>query len=210
MAHERIDQGAPHEAARWASVPVINCGDGWGEHPTQVMIDLYTIWKEFGKLEGVHIVCTGDMRMRTMRSLAFAATLFPMKITWVTRPEMAPAESFCREIRAAGAEFVQADSIESVIGTADVVYMEALRQPDHGASSSTRAAGADATPPEYRLTLDLLREKAKPDLIVLHSLPHLDELSEEIDDTPYARYWVEGFNGVVVRMGLLALIMGAR
>jgi len=73
-----FQQGAPHEAAKWASVPVINCGDGWGEHPTQVLTDLYTTWKHFGTLDGLRVLCVGDMRMRTMHSILYAMSQFDM------------------------------------------------------------------------------------------------------------------------------------
>ena len=72
IAMRHFQQGAPAEAAKWASVPIINCGDGWGEHPTQVLTDLYTIYKELGTLDGINIMCIGDMRMRTMHSIGYA------------------------------------------------------------------------------------------------------------------------------------------
>ena len=67
-----FEQGAPHEAAKWSSVPIINAGDGWGEHPTQVLTDLYTVYKEKGTLDGLNFMCVGDMRMRTMHSIGYA------------------------------------------------------------------------------------------------------------------------------------------
>jgi len=76
IAMRHFQQGAPAEAADWASVPVINCGDGWGEHPTQVLTDMYTIYKDLGRLDGLHFVLVGDMRMRTMHSLSYAMTQF--------------------------------------------------------------------------------------------------------------------------------------
>ena len=91
-------QGAPHEAARWASVPVINCGDGWGEHPTQVLTDLYTIWKDKGTLDGLRVLCVGDMRMRTMHSILYAMSQFDMEAMVVSPPELSLLAEFKAEL----------------------------------------------------------------------------------------------------------------
>ena len=91
-------QGAPHEAARWASVPVINCGDGWGEHPTQVLTDLYTIWKDKGTLDGLQVLCVGDMRMRTMHSILYAMSQFDMEAMVVSPPELSLLDEFKAEL----------------------------------------------------------------------------------------------------------------
>jgi aspartate carbamoyltransferase catalytic subunit len=83
-----FQQGAPQEAARWSSVPIINGGDGWGEHPTQILTDLYTVLREKGRIDGLKWVAVGDMRMRTMHSLSYALTQFDCPITYVAPPEM--------------------------------------------------------------------------------------------------------------------------
>src|SRR3989304_3435800 len=84
-----FQQGAPHEAAKWASVPVINAGDGWGEHPTQVLTDLYTIQQEKGRLDGLHIVLVGDMRMRTMHSISYAMSQFDIQASYIAPQDTA-------------------------------------------------------------------------------------------------------------------------
>ena len=89
-----FQQGAPAEAARWSSVPVINAGDGWGEHPTQVLTDLYTIWKEKGRLDGLNFLLIGDMRMRTMHSISYAMSQFNIQATYIAPPEMALTPEF--------------------------------------------------------------------------------------------------------------------
>ncbi|MFO7683819.1 MAG: hypothetical protein R6X34_27630 [Chloroflexota bacterium] len=81
-----FQQGAPHEAAKWASVPIINGGDGWGEHPTQILTDFYTVMREKGRMDGLKWLAVGDMRMRTMHSLAYGLTQFDCPITFVSRP----------------------------------------------------------------------------------------------------------------------------
>jgi aspartate carbamoyltransferase catalytic subunit len=203
-----FQQGAPHEAAKWASIPVINAGDGWGEHPTQVLTDMYTILKEKGRLDGLKFLLIGDMRMRTMHSISYAMAQFDIDAYYVSPPEMSLTDDFKEEIKALNLNFREIEHVEEAIGEADVIYMEPVVQPDYTKSRDERTGEVGMTPANYKVTKDLLRQ-AKQDAIVLHSLPRMDELPEEVDDTRHARYWIEAFNGVVVRMALLALILGA-
>ncbi|MFQ5595691.1 MAG: aspartate carbamoyltransferase [Anaerolineae bacterium] len=209
IAMRHFQQGAPHEAAKWASVPIINCGDGWGEHPTQVLIDMFTIWRELGTLDGLHILCVGDMRMRTMHSISYAMAKFDITASFVSPPEMSLTDDFKQEIEGLGLRYREVESVEDAIGDADVIYMEPVVQPDYTKSRDERTGDEGATPPQYRVTRQLLRDKAQSHAIVLHSLPRMDELPTDVDVTRHARYWVEAYNGVVVRMALLALILGA-
>jgi len=203
-----FQQGAPHEAAKWASVPVINAGDGWGEHPTQVLTDLYTIYNELGTLDGLNFLLIGDMRMRTMHSMSYAMTQFDVNAFYVSPPEMSLTEEFKKELVELNLNFKEVKHVEEAIAEADVIYMEPVVQPDYTKSRDERSGEVGRTPANYRVTKELLR-KARQDAIVLHSLPRMDELPPEVDDTRHQRYWVEAFNGVVVRMALLALILGA-
>lgn len=203
-----FQQGAPAEAARWASIPVINAGDGWGEHPTQVLTDLYTIYKEKGRLDGLHFILVGDMRMRTMHSMSYAMSQFDIEATYISPHEMALTKEFKTELDELSLNYREVKHIEEAIGDADVIYMEPIVQPDYTKSRDEREGDVGRTPANYQVTKDLMR-KAKSDSIVLHSLPRMDELLEEVDDTRHARYWPEAYNGVVMRMALLALVLGA-
>jgi len=203
-----FQQGAPHEAARWASVPIINAGDGWGEHPTQVLTDLYTIMGEEGRLDGLKFLLIGDMRMRTMHSISYAMCRFDVDAFYVSPPEMSLTEEFKKELQSLNLNFKEIEHVEQAIAEADVIYMEPVVQPDYTKSRDERTGAVGMTPDNYKVTKDLLR-KAKQDAIVLHSLPRMDELPEEVDDTRHQRYWIEAFNGVVMRMALLALVLGA-
>ena len=209
IAMRHFQQGAPHEAAEWASVPIINCGDGWGEHPTQVLTDLYTIWLEKGRLDGLKILCVGDMRMRTMHSILYALSQFDSEAFVVSPSEMALLDDFKKELDERGVRYREAASVQEVLSQADVIYMEPVVQADYTKSRDEREADVGMTPAEYKITRDVLMEKGKSDAIVLHSLPRMDELATDVDSTRYARYWFEAFNGVVVRMALLALVLGA-
>jgi aspartate carbamoyltransferase catalytic subunit len=210
IAMRHFQQGAPEEAARWASVPIINCGDGWGEHPTQVLTDLYTTWKELGRLDGLKFLLVGDMRMRTMHSILYAFSQFDVEAYVVAPPDMSLLDEFKAELDARSVRYQEAESVEKVVSECDVIYMEPVVQADYTKGRDERGAAAlPTTPAEYRVTRELLRDRAKGDAIVLHSLPRMDELPVEVDATRHARYWVEAFNGVVMRMALLSLVLGA-
>jgi aspartate carbamoyltransferase catalytic subunit len=202
-------QGAPAEAAKWASVPVINAGDGWGEHPTQVLTDLYTILNEMGTIDGLNFLCIGDMRMRTMHSLSYALTQFDTKVFYVSPPEMSLTDDFKKELDAKNLQYEEAKHVADVIDQADVIYMEPVVQPDYTKARQEASKDKGLTPANYKITRKLLAEKGKSDSIILHSLPRMDELPSDVDGTRHARYWEEAFNGVVMRMALLALILGA-
>ncbi|MEX1207015.1 MAG: aspartate carbamoyltransferase [Acidimicrobiia bacterium] len=203
-----FDQGAPAEAARWASVPVINAGDGWGEHPTQVLTDLYTVEQEKGGIDGLTFLCVGDMRMRTMHSIGYALSQFDAEAVFIAPPEMSLTTEFKAELTERGLNFREADHVADAIAEADVIYMEPVVQADYTKSREEQSGDKGRTPANYRITREVLT-KAKSDAIILHSLPRMDELPEDVDGTRHARYWEEAFNGVVMRMALLALVLGA-
>ncbi len=209
IAMRHFEQGAPAEAAHWASVPVINCGDGWGEHPTQVLTDLYTIRTEIGTLDGLTYLLVGDMRMRTMHSILYALSQFDAKAYVVGPPDMSLLPEFKEELDELNVVYEEAASTADVIADCDVIYMEPVVQADYTQSRVERGEGVGATPEAYRVTRELLRAKAKSSSIILHSLPRMDELPPDVDQTRHARYWQEAFNGVVLRMALLSLVLGA-
>jgi aspartate carbamoyltransferase catalytic subunit len=203
-----FQQGAPHEAAKWASVPIINGGDGWGEHPTQILTDLYTVWKEKGTIDGLKWLAVGDMRMRTMHSLAYGLTQFDCPITFVAPPDMSLTKEFKDELKQYSLNFKEAEHVEQAIAEADVILVEPVVQPDYTKSRDERSGDVNLTPANYKITRELLSTKAKSDAILLHSLPRMDEIPPDVDITRWSRYWQEAFNGVVMRMALLALVMG--
>ncbi len=208
LVMRHFEQGAPHEAARWASIPVINAGDGWGEHPTQVLTDLYTVQSEMGSVDGKTFVCIGDHRMRTMHSIGYALSQFDAEMVILAPEEMSPTKEFLAELDEKGTAWRIVDHIDEVIAEADVIYMEPVVQPDYTQSRQEKQEEYGLTPANYQVTREVMR-KAKTDSIVLHSLPRMDELLPEVDNTRHARYWQEAYNGVVMRMALLALVLGA-
>jgi aspartate carbamoyltransferase catalytic subunit len=209
IAMRHFQEGAPAEAAKWASVPIINCGDGWGQHPTQVLTDLYTILLERGTLDGLTYLLMGDMRMRTMHSILHALSQFDAEAIVVSPPDMALKPEFKAELDAMGTAYREAADVREVIGEADIIYLEPVVQADYTQSRVERGAEVGRTPPELQVTGELMRKKAKRSSIVLHSLPRMDELLPDVDETRHQRYWVEASNGVSLRMALLALVLGA-
>ena len=204
-----FQKGAPHEAAKWTSVPIINGGDGWGEHPTQILTDLYTIMDEKGHLDGLKWVAVGDLRMRTMHSLGHALTQFDCPITFVAPEAMSLPDEYREDFNLGSLDFAECGDVREVIADADVILVEPVVQPDYTKSRDERDGDVALTPPQFQITRELLESKAKSDAILLHSLPRMDEIPPDVDQTKWARYWVEGFNGVVMRMALLALVLGA-
>lgn len=208
MVMRHFQQGAPHEAAKWASIPIINGGDGWGEHPTQVLTDLYTVLTEKGQLDGLRWLAVGDLRMRTMHSLAYALTQFDCPITFVAPPDLSLTDEFKAELDQYSLDYAEADHVADAIAEADVILVEPVVQPDYSKSRDEREGDVALTPENYRITRELLTSKAKSDAILLHSLPRMDEIPADVDITRWSRYWQEAFNGVVMRMALLALVLG--
>src|SRR5580700_718528 len=176
IAMRHFQQGAPEEAAKWASVPVINCGDGWGEHPTQVLTDIYTIWKDKRTLDGLTVLLVGDMRMRTMHSILYAMSQFDMEAYVVSPPEMSLLDTFKAELDTRNVVYQEVASVEECIADADVIYMEPVVQADYTKAREEAGDERGRTPAAYRVTREMLRDRAKRDAIILHSLPRMDEL----------------------------------
>jgi aspartate carbamoyltransferase catalytic subunit len=213
-----FQKGAPHEAAMWSSVPILNGGDGWGEHPTQILTDLYTVLQQKHRIDGLKWLAVGDMRMRTMHSLGYALTQFDCPVTFVSpcpdalfpgSPDMRMPEEYKVDFERYSLNFKEAENVEQAIADADVILVEPVIQPDYTKARQEAATDYSLTPANYKITRELLASKAKSDAMLLHSLPRMDEIPLDVDITRWSRYWQEAFNGVVMRMALLALVLGA-
>jgi aspartate carbamoyltransferase catalytic subunit len=122
---------------------------------------------------------------------------------------MSLTEEFKAELRQYSLNFREAEHVEQAIADADVILVESVVQPDYTKSRDERKGDVGLTPANYKITRELLATKAKSDAILLHSLPRMDEIPTDVDITRWSRYWQEAFNGVVMRMALLALVLGA-
>jgi aspartate carbamoyltransferase catalytic subunit len=197
--------GAAADYASASTIPVINGGDGSNEHPSQALLDLYTIKKEKGRIDGLNVLVVGKSTRATL-SLCFGLAKFnDININFMCPDNVRIAESNIKYIRDSGASFKEVSKIADVLKETDVIYIINVWPYD---KTGTGLKKGDA-PEEYILGLDKL-QGAKEDLIILHPLPRLDELPKEIDSTPYARYFEQATNGLYIRMALLALVLGKR
>jgi aspartate carbamoyltransferase catalytic subunit len=121
---------------------------------------------------------------------------------------MSLTKEFKDELKQYSLNFKEAEHVEQAIAEADVILVEPVVQPDYTKSRDERSGDVNMTPANYKITRELLSSKAKSDAILLHSLPRMDEIPADVDITRWSRYWQEAFNGVVMRMALLALVMG--
>lgn len=209
IAMRHPQTGAPAEAARSASIPVINCGDGSGEHPTQTLTDMFTILRTKGRLDGLRFALIGDMRLRTIHSLSYALCQFDIEAAFASPPDMVMTDKLRVHLRERGVRFREVETAEEAIVDADVIYVESTVHPAMDKGHDAATGQELATPEAYRITQSLLYEKGKSDALVLHSLPRRDEIALDVDPTRHCGYWVQASNGVLIRMALLALILGA-
>lgn len=174
---------------------VINGGDGTGEHPTQALVDLYTLWQRFGRLDGLRVLLTNDLRMRCAHSLLLGLRHFDCTVYGVCAPGKAP-----RQAQPEGAhDVVRCDDVRDVLPYTDAVY-----------SSPTITPQRPGQRPDHGVTLDraLLEAHAGERTVVLHPLPRGAELATDVDDTRFNGYWQQAANGVPLRMALLRLMLG--
>ncbi len=196
-------EGAAKLAAEFAKIPVINAGSGAEEHPTQALIDLYTIQKEKQKINGLKVALIGDLRYgRTVHSLAYALSLYDIELTLVSPESLRMRREVLRTIQKK-IQVKETTDLEKTLPQTDVLYVTRIQKerfPDQAEYAKVKGT--------YRVDLKTL-QKAKQDLIILHPLPRVDEIAPEVDTTPQARYFQQVWNGIVVRMALLALVLGA-
>ncbi|MEJ2753118.1 MAG: aspartate carbamoyltransferase, partial [Chloroflexota bacterium] len=140
--------------------------------------------------------------------LAHALTQFDCPITFVAPPDKALTDDFKESLQPYSLDFSEAGHVEDAIADADVILVEPVVQPDYTKSRDERTGDEGLTPSNYKITKELLTKKAKSDAILLHSLPRMDEIPADVDITRWSRYWQEAFYGVVMRMALLALVLG--
>ncbi|RLI88699.1 MAG: aspartate carbamoyltransferase [Archaeoglobales archaeon] len=190
-------EGAARFAAEHSEVPIINAGDGAGQHPTQTLLDLYTIRKE-SSLEGLKIALMGDLKYsRTVHSLIKALTLFDAEIYLVSPPSLALPSDFLEGIDGR----IYTAQLDEIIEEIDVLYVTRIQKerfPDE--EEYRKVAGS------YKVTADTLR-RARDSLIVMHPLPRVDEIDVSVDATKHAKYFQQTFYGVPVRMAILSEVM---
>ena len=195
-------EGAARLASEFATVPVINAGDGAGQHPSQTLLDLYTIRKSM-KLDGLEVGILGDLRYgRTAHSLAYALSLYGVTLHAIAPKGLEFPEGLLAELKDRGMEVKNHHEIGRILRSLDVLYITRIQKerfPDLGSYYDVASS--------YRITPETL-QGVKDHLILLHPLPRVDEIDPRVDSTPYARYFEQSRNGVPVRMALLSEVMG--
>ncbi len=198
-------EGAARLAAEFADAPVLNAGDGAGRHPTQCLLDLFTIYTEKKRISKNKVVLLGDLKYgRTVHSLAYALSLYGAELTFVSPESLKMPKEVVQECKELGVEPKHTSSLEKAVKDADVLYVTRIQKerfPD--AEEYNRVVGA------YRVDVDLLKY-AQDNLIIMHPLPRVNEIHPEVDKTPHAIYFKQAFNGVPVRMALLSLVLGVK
>jgi len=202
LRHPRI--GAAHEAAAVTERPVINAGDGAGEHPTQALLDLYTIKKELGRIQDITVAMVGDLKYgRTVHSLAKVLSLFKgIKLLLVSPEALQIPQELREHLKQRNVEFEEITDLLTALKQADVVYMTRIQKERfEDITQYERLKGV------YKITLSLLT-KSHRDLVIMHPLPRVDEIDPEVDTYPGAAYFRQVKNGVPIRMALLTLVCG--
>ena len=182
-------------------VPVINAGDGAGQHPTQTLLDLYTIKKEIGQIDNLKIALIGDLKYgRTVHSLSNALGLFKnIKIYLVSPPELRMPQEILLDLNKTNVEYVIADNIEEVIDDVNVLYVTRIQKERFvDIEDYLKIKGA------YIINKKMLKGK---DLIVMHPLPRIDEIDTDVDNTKYNKYFTQASNAVPVRMAILKTLI---
>lgn len=197
------EEGGAKRAARVSQVPIINAGDGAGEHPTQSLLDAYTIHQQHGRLDNLNVVMGGDLaKGRTVRSLAQLLAKFDgNKITFVSTPELQMSEDVLEVLRQHGVKYDETDEVVDALEGADVVYWTRLQKERHASDVAANDASFILDPD----TIIKLPQHAQ----ILHPLPRVDEISELLDSDPRAQYFRQAGNGLYLRMALLDNILAA-
>jgi aspartate carbamoyltransferase catalytic subunit len=197
--------GSARYASEVSPVPILNAGDGANQHPTQCLLDLYSINKTQGRLDDIHIAMVGDLKYgRTVHSLVQALSLFGATFHFVSPDSLKMPSSVKTWVKNAGLEYHQYTDLMDVIPTADILYMTRIqgeRFPDPLEYEKVKNA--------YILSNDML-EGSKETMKVMHPLPRVNEITEDVDDNPKAYYFQQARNGVFIRQALIAAILGLK
>ncbi|MCY0851654.1 MAG: aspartate carbamoyltransferase [Thermoplasma acidophilum] len=195
-------EGAARLASKFANRPVINAGDGSGQHPTQTILDLYTIKRETGSIDGKVITMVGDLRYgRTIHSLIIALSKFDVRINLVS-PQILKLPEYVYTKIGDRSRIREYDDLSSVIEDTDVMYVTRIQKERFSDQNEYQSVIGS-----YSVDRDLV-SKMKKDAIIMHPLPRVDEIKPEVDELPQARYFKQAYYGVPVRMALIYRILG--
>ena len=194
--------GSAQEAAAGATVPLINAGDGMGEHPTQALLDLYTIQRERGQIDGLRVGLAGDLKHgRTVHSLSRALAHWDVTLTLISPPALALPRSITDGLRQQGLTLHETGDLAAALPACDVLYVTRIQRERFGDPAEyERLRGS------YVVDRALI-ERTNPDVTIMHPLPRVDEIATDVDDLPGAAYFRQAANGVWVRMAVLVSVL---
>ncbi len=201
MRHPQI--GSAKEAAAVAKAPILNGGDGAGQHPTQALLDLYTIKHERGKLDGTTIVLCGDLKNgRTVHAGVEMYKHYNCKIIMVAPDELKMPEALVKKLVDHGVQVEETTNLEAALAKGDVLYMTRIQK-----ERFADPAEYERLKNSYILTREIV-ERVNPNLTIMHPLPRVNEITTDVDSLPTAAYFRQVGNGVFIRMALIAAVMG--
>lgn len=197
--------GTAERAAAVSNVPIINAGDGAGQHPTQALLDLYTIEREFGRIDGAHVAIVGDLRYyRSARSLSYLLSKFEdVTITGVSMPELTMSDELKQHLADSNVIYRETDSLADAMRDADVVYQTRIQKERLSPDAYERTKG------QYVIDKPLA-DSMKEGAIIIHPLPRVGEITPDVDTSPHAVYFKQVGYGVVIRMAILSLLLGGK
>jgi len=196
-------EGAARAAEEVSSVPVINCGDGSNQHPTQALLDLFTIKDKFKKIDGLNIGLYGDLRYgRTVHSLSMALSHYKVNLYFISPKILQMPDHYKLYLDQCGLKYVEAESLEEVADKLDVIYVTRIQKERFADPEEfVKVAGS------YKITLNTL-EMLKKNAKIMHPLPRVNEIDPSVDNSEHAIYFEQAHNGVPVRQALLGLVTG--
>ena len=195
-------EGSARLASRFTAKPVINAGDGSGQHPTQTLLDLYTMKKEFGKIDGLKIALIGDLKYgRTVHSLLLALSRFKVQVTLVSPPSLRIPQHIISKVKDI-IKIEETDVISHVLPEADVFYATRIQKERFTDQNEYQSLIGS-----YSIDSELVSQM-KEKAIIMHPLPRVDEINPSVDALPQARYFKQAYYGVPLRMALITLLLG--
>ncbi len=195
-------EGAARLASKFSGKPVINAGDGAGQHPTQTLLDLFTIRDEMGSIEDNHIGIAGDLKYgRTVHSLTNALAMYDAELTFIAPPGLQMPDEIIKALKKDGIEYHQVNDMGSVIDDLDVLYLTRIQRERFPTEEEYEKVASS-----YNVNQSMLGD-VREDMIIMHPLPRVDEISPDVDTTKHARYFEQAANGVPTRMALMSLLL---
>lgn len=197
-------EGSSRSAAECSNVPIINAGDGSNQHPTQTLLDLFTIKEKFGRIDGLNIGLIGDLKYgRTVHSLSMALTYYKTKLYLISPKILKIPDHFRNYLDNAKISYVETDDLNDAIKHLDILYVTRIQKERFGdLEEYMKVAGF------YKITQETVSNMNK-DSVIMHPLPRVDEIDARVDDLPNALYFTQAHNGIPVRQAILGLVTGA-